>query len=717
MKNNRFAVVILSILLFVMTFALFSPALSFSLVSFDDPVFITHNPIIFNGFSWQAMKSAFTELHGDECMYVPLLWISYLLDLKFFGASSTNPWGFHFTSILIHALNSVLLFLLLHGFCRKPWRALFFAAIWALHPLRVESVAWVTSRKDVLSTFFALLCILAYFRGRSGESRGNSSLRGVAAWHGAAFLLFILGLLVKPMLVTVPFLLLLLDIWPLQRLDGVPRASLPAAGGRLLLEKLPYFVAAAAASLAVYLTQTKAMSTVPLWIRLYCIPPNYLFYLHKFLYPVRLCAMVPREQVAPAYFLLSTAFLASVSAWIWMRRREQPHEIIGWLIFLGLLFPVIGIVVIGVYPVADRYSYLPSMGLSIALLFVFSARNKGAAKDRIWRAGRAGIAACILSALALLTFRQIPSWKNDENMYACIARHYPDHYAAMHYQAREDLFAKGNIIAADRMASQMLEIKPCVSFGLILKIICLSQLQSTEDALEFARENYPPCDNLGNPGIYEGYLTSLCFFARKYEEANHYMEETFRRSVFEPKTQEQLHAVAMLLAHEQGNETAALAHAARITSLKDKSRLFPEDFILSYTVIWSSGLYVQALPFFQDLARRSSRRPDILNNIAWLLATTAGSPADPEEIIQMVEKALAVSPNHPVILDTLSVAQANAGDFDAALQTAENVAAFLKTSTATDAPQMLRKVEKRMDLYRNQKPYREYSATRLLYAP
>ncbi|HNR94830.1 MAG TPA: hypothetical protein PKK36_09530 [Kiritimatiellia bacterium] len=714
MKNNRFAVVILSILLFVMTFALFSPALSFSLVSFDDPVFITHNPIIFNGFSWEAIRSAFTKLHGDECMYVPLLWISYLLDLKFFGASSANPWGFHFTSIFFHALNSVLLYLLLYAFCRKPWRALFFAAIWALHPLRVESVAWVTSRKDVLSTFFALLCILAYVQAWTAKLRENGSARAVSALHVTAFVFFILGLLVKPMLVTIPFLLLLLDIWPLRRLEGMPRASLSPALLRVLREKIPYFLGAAGAAMAVYLTQTKAMSTVPLWVRLYCIPSNYLFYLYKFLYPVRLFAMVPRQPVAPAYFLLSTAFLGSLTAWIWMRRREQPHMIIGWLTFLGLLFPVIGIVVIGIYPVADRYSYFPSIGLSIALLFAFSSKalpNRGA------RAGRNGLAVCVLLTLALLTLRLLPSWKNDRSMYAHIARLHPDHYAAIHYQAREELFANGNIVKADRMASQMLEIKPCVSFGLVLKIICLSQLQSTEAALEFARENYPPCDNLGNPGIYEGYLTTLNFFAGQYEQANHFMEETFRRSVFEPKTQEQLHAIAMLLAHQQGNDAAALAYAAKITALKDKKRLLPEDYFLSYTALWSSGLYVQALPFFQKLAQSSAGRPDILNNIAWLLATTSGSPADPEEVIQMVNKALEASPGHPVILDTLSVAQANAGDFDAALRTAEKVAAFLKSSTATDAPQMLRKVEKRIALYRERKPFREYSATRLLYAP
>ena len=714
MKTARLRILLFSLLLFAATFALFFPATSFSLVNFDDPVFITHNPILFNGFSWSAVRRAFTGLYGDECMYVPLLWVSFLFDLKFFGTSPAHPWGFHLGNVLFHAANSVLLFLLLLAFCKKPARALFFAALWALHPLRVETVAWVTSRKDILSTFFALLSMGAYVQAWLGRRDANAAGRPSWPFLSAAFVFFLMGLLVKPMLVTIPCLMLLLDVWPLRRME-LSFASARRVLPRLILEKLPLFLCATIAASAVYMTQTKAISHVPLWVRLYCIPSNYLFYLEKFFFPFRLGAMVPREPVSAPAFLWAVGILGGTSAWAWMRRRQHLNELIGWLAFLGLLFPVIGIVIIGVYPVADRYSYLPAMGLSIALLHALPSGGRFAGRG--FRAGRLLLAAGLLGGMSLLTARHLPSWKDDASLYANIARFRPDHYGAIHYFARGELFANGDLAKTDRMTDQLLAQKPTVSFGLVLKIICLSQLQSTEAAYAFALAHYPPSDNLGNPGVYEGYLTFLAFFTGDRDRAWQYMQETIRRSVFEPKSQEQLHALAMLLAHERGEETVALEYAHRISSLRNKSRLAPEDFFLAYTTLWSSGLHLQTLPYFQRLAQACSNRPDVLNNIAWLLATTAGSPADPDELVQMVRQALSVSPDHPVILDTLAVVQAFGGDFDAAIQTAQHVIRILEMSPASDAPDMLRKVKRRLALYQEGKPFREYSASRLLYAP
>ena len=719
MKTNRLRIPLLSLLLFAATFALFSPSLSFELVNFDDPVFITHNPILFNGFSWAAIRSAFTGLHGDETMYVPLLWVSYLLDLKFLGASPVNPWGFHFTNVLFHALNSVLFFLLLFSFCRKPWRAFFFAAIWALHPRRVESVAWVTERKDVLSAFFALLCMGAYGRAwvrRTGAgTEPNLRTRLNRPLYLAAFLFFIFGLLVKPMLVTIPCLLLLLDVWPLRRME----LAWPSAGRsapRLILEKLPFFLCAAIASLAVYSTQTHAISSVPLKARLLWIPANYLFYLETFFFPFRLFPMVPRGLLFIHTFLLAIGVLAATSVWIWAHRRKNPNELVGWLAFLGLLFPVIGIVWIGVYPVADRYSYLPSMGLSLALLNVLASRRRSS-PERLFRSARASLAVFILAGLAVLTIRLLPIWRNNKSLYDHVARQSPEHYGAINYQARREFFIHGDVAAADRLADRLLQLQPTVSFGQTIKILCLSQLQSADAAWEFAQAHYPPHDNVSNPGDYESYLAILAFLTQHHEEARRYMDETLRLGVFEPKSREQLHALAMLLAHEQDDEATALAHASQIESLRGKTRLAPEDFFVSYTTLWDRGFFAQALPFFRELVRTYPARPDLLNNIAWLLATTAGSPADPEEILQMVRQALEGAPNHPVILDTLSVAQANAGDFNAALQTATQLAAGLALSPANDAPHMLRGVQKRIALFQKREPYREYSSNRLLYAP
>ncbi len=715
MKSIFLRIVCPALLIFAATFALFYPALSFSLVNYDDPVFIIHNPIVFNGFSWDAVRQAFTELHGDKCMYVPLLWISYLLDVEFLGASPVNPWGFHFANVLLHALNSVLLFFLLLGFCRKPWRAFFFAALWALHPLRVESVAWVTERKDVLSAFFAFLCIGAYLLARRRRPAAKPDATPRSAWPlpTLSFLSYVCGMLVKPMLVTIPFLLLLLDVWPLRRVEPEWHSGWRAAP-RLLLEKWPFFLGAFAAAAGVYLTQSAtSISSAPLLARLYCIPSNYLFYLGKFFVPLGLFAMVPRTFISIGDFLLAVGVLGAASAWVWTRRRKRPHELVGWLAFLGLLFPVAGIVLIGVYPVADRYSYLPAIGLSIAFLHALPAGGNGAAG----RAVRAVLGVGALAGLALLTMRLLPSWKNNENLYAHIARQSPGHYAALNHQAREALYVQGDFETADRLADRLLQLKPNVSFGLTLKIVCLSQLESAEAAWTFAQAHYPPFDNATYPGLYENYLAILALLTGRHDDSARYLQDSLRLSVFEPKSQEQLHALAMLLEHERGHEAVALDHAAHIASLRNKTRLAQEDMFIAYTTLWAGGFYAQILPRFQELARTHPDRPDLLNNVAWLLATTAGSPADPAEILAMVRQALAKAPDHAVIQDTLAVAQANAGDFDAALETARKLAAMLAFSPANDAPALLQKVRHRIALYQERKPYREHSASRLLYAP
>lgn len=718
MKQRNVLIILLPFLLFAATFALYFPALSFDLISLDDPEFITHNPIIYNGFSWDGLKSAFTSLHGDQTMYIPLLWVSFLLDVWLFGASAANPWGFHLTNVLLHALNSLFMYLLLFSFCRKPWRAFFFAALWALHPLRVESVAWVTERKDVLSGFFAFPCLLAYVAAwrLAGSTKDHAPhLLPPRRWLiWLSFVLFAAGLLVKPMLVTIPFLLILLDIWPLRRME-LSFPSLWRSAPRLLLEKWAFIASSAIASVAVYLTQTKAISPVSLWSRLYAIPANYGFYLQQSFLPVGLHAMVIRGPISLPSFLLFTGVLAGITIWAWLHRNRRPNELIGWLMFLGLLFPVVGIVIIGVHPVADRYSYLPAIGLSIALLHAWpTGSNRHAAF--VFRTGRAILAAVILATLALLTARQLPTWRDDHSLHEHMARHNPGHYFALHFQAREAFFTHGDYAEANRLADRLLEEQPCMSFGLILKMMCLSQLDSAQAALAFAQTNPRPCDNLGAPGQYDMHVAILAFFSQEYGLSDQAMQDALRASDLEPRTKEQLHALAMLLAHEQGDEATALAHAMRITSLQGKSQLTPEDFMMSYLTLWSLGYHAQTLPFFLDLARSNFQRADMLNNIAWLLASTPGSPADPAEIIQMARQALALAPGHPLVLSTLSVAQAHAGDFEAAMQSARQVARALAASSDPDALRILSEVEDRIALFQQGRPYREQAALRMLSA-
>jgi hypothetical protein len=275
----------IGVLLFLLVFAVFSPSLSYELVAVDDIHYISHNQLVLGGLSWSAIRVAFTDFYNQ--MYAPLLWISYMADVSFGGASPVQPWGFHLTNVLLHSLNSLLLYFLLLAWCKKPWRAFFFAALWALHPLRVESVAWVTERKDVLSGLFALLCLGCYWRANRHKAIpaiGPTLL---------ALVFFIAGLLVKPSLTPIPLVLLLLDYWPLRRY-GPNAPPLLRAAPRLLLEKTPFFLA------------SFALQDIPAAQPLPAVCPSRLY----------LVRLLPRLRAAGAALYLALAAAAAAAAWV-----------------------------------------------------------------------------------------------------------------------------------------------------------------------------------------------------------------------------------------------------------------------------------------------------------------------------------------------------------------------------------------------------------------
>ena len=394
---NRLRPILPPLLLLLATFALFSPSIGYFFVNLDDPIFIAGNPIVYNGFSWASLGRAFTALHGDRAMYSPLVWVSFLFDNLFFRASVVHPWGFHFTNVLLHAASAVLLFFILRLCTRRPWIAFFAAAFWALHPLRVESVAWVTERKDTLSTFFAFLSILFYLVawkcGRPALDEGSETPPSPSrhpslvtrhcnkGYQLLVLVAFVAGLLSKPMLVTLPFLFLLLDYWPLHRfsLRNIHRA-LP----RLALEKWPFFLLALLVSLLTRRLQSGTVTEAPLLFRLASALVNTLFYFVKSFCPTALRPLADGYPVTPllAFFALCLFLLLAAASAAFLRRC--PGLAVGLSAFTGLLFPVSGIIFIGSVPVADRYTYLPSLGLSLAIAALLDAlwkRRRPARKD------------------------------------------------------------------------------------------------------------------------------------------------------------------------------------------------------------------------------------------------------------------------------------------------------------------------------------------------
>ena len=405
-------VVILCLLLAAVTLAVYNPVVRNQFVDFDDQAYILKNSHIHGGLNWALVKWSVTTFYYG--IWHPLTWLSHAVDYQMFHL---NPAGHHYTSVLLHAINAVLLFLLLQRATGGIWPSLFVGALFALHPMNVESLAWAAERKNVLSTLFFLLALHAYDRyGRSFRKY----------LYGLVILFFTLGLMAKPQIVTLPFVLLLWDYWPLQRIAGasagtsLPENSRSQTLGSLVFEKWPLFLLALADSVVTLISQregntVRSLSEVPLTIRLENVFLSYVKYLGKAFWPSHLAPLYPRpESLAPfwqaagavAVILLITAFVIS--------RRQHRYLLVGWFWFLGSLVPMIGLVTVGDQAMADRYAYVAFIGLFIAIAWSLQDLNWKPDQRQLWLGAPAAI---ILAVFAILTYRQVGFWHDSETLW------------------------------------------------------------------------------------------------------------------------------------------------------------------------------------------------------------------------------------------------------------------------------------------------------------
>ncbi|MHC4658730.1 MAG: tetratricopeptide repeat protein [Planctomycetota bacterium] len=415
---------------------------------------------------WQVRSSitwAFTTDHASN--WHPLTWLSHMLDCRLFG---TEPGWHHLTNLLFHVMNTLLLFAVLNRMTRALWRSAFVAAAFALHPLHVESVAWIAERKDVLSTFFWMLTMAAYLRyvNRPGVSRYLLTL-----------LPFALGLMAKPMLVTLPFVLLLLDYWPLGRFQNGQatkdtkrhRRKTPTTSSlwrvfyRLILEKLPFFALAVLSSIITFIVQQKfaAVATTrqfPLTGRIANALISYLAYIEKMIWPSRLAMFYPYPHRADliGQAVVSALLLIFISiVVIWMMRRRR-YLLTGWLWYLGILVPVIGLVQVGDQAHADRYSYIPLTGLFIIIAWGLPDLL---AKWRFRKIALALSAIAVLSALSIRAYIQQGYWRNTITLCEHALEVTEGNYVA-HYCMAADFLHRGQIEQAVTHYHQTLQIKP-----------------------------------------------------------------------------------------------------------------------------------------------------------------------------------------------------------------------------------------------------------------
>ncbi len=362
---------IILMVLVCLTLTVFLQTRSFEFCNYDDNVYVYENPRIRGGLTAGNIAWAFTEIH--EGNWHPLTWLSHMIDMQLYG---TNAGNHHLTSVLLHILNAILLFTAFSRMTGQRWQSFFLAAVFAIHPLHVESVAWIAERKDVLSTFFMLLAMNSYV--------------GYAAKPGLIRYLpilgfFICGLLSKPMVVTFPFILLLLDYWPLQRLDS--KTAWPKRAQALLMEKVPLFACAALATVMAFIAQLKggtvaSLTDAPLQLRVANAIVAYCVYLKDMIAPFRLGVFYPLPQDIPLTgTLISGMILLAITLGVLRKRAVQPWLAVGWLWYIVTLLPVIGIIKIGLQARADRYTYAPLIGIGFGVIWGISFLLK--------RAGRA----------------------------------------------------------------------------------------------------------------------------------------------------------------------------------------------------------------------------------------------------------------------------------------------------------------------------------------
>ena len=405
----RAPVWMLAALLAVATLAVYSPAARNGFVDFDDPLYVTQNEHVQAGLSWRNVTWAFRSI--DAANWHPLTWIAHMADCQFFGL---NPTGHHAVSVLLHAINAVLLFLLLNKATGFRWRSLCVAGLFALHPLNVETVAWISERKSLLSMLFSLIAVAYYgWYVRTPEPARAQKWRR----YLAAVFFFALALLSKPMAVTLPFVLLILDYWPFERLP-VPFSVSDVRIvfkrlGQLLVEKIPLFAMSIASSWITVVAQHRGQAmtgnaVLTLKERVGNAIVSYAKYIGKMFWPNGLSYYYPHpgSRLTLWTILAAVALLLAITATVW-RYRERRHLVFGWKLFVVTLLPVIGIVQVGLQAMADRYAYIPLIGLFVMIVWEAS---EAAQRWRVPVAVQAGVASLVAGAFALVTVINIGYW-------------------------------------------------------------------------------------------------------------------------------------------------------------------------------------------------------------------------------------------------------------------------------------------------------------------
>jgi len=654
---------LICLLLALITLLLYLPAWRCGFLVFDDPEYVTENRNVNTGLTWTGIRWAFTS--WQESNWTPLASVSHMLDCELFGL---NAGAHHLVNVLFHVANSVLILLVIYRMTNRLWPSALVAALFAWHPLHVESVAWVAERKDVLSAFFFAMTLWFY----AAYVKQNRKINFWIAW-----LFFLLGLLTKPMLVTLPFLLLLLDFWPLGRAGSFgPQPSGSGAGVTqsekhdsrlriLVLEKWPFFLLSLASSAVTILAAREdaliSLDKSPLILRIGNALVAYFEYVVKTVCPTGLAVVYPApKQISMVHLFAAVLFMAAISFYAWQRRRTSPHLLVGWLWFIGTLTPVIGVVQFGGHLMADRYTYIPLIGIFIAV--AVAAFNWAAGSRRRFAVVASASSLCLMGCL-ILTSRQLSFWRDSEKLFS--------HAVAV---------TKNNPIAR-------------INLG-----VALEQQGRREEAIAQYREALRI-----DPGRVQAHnnLGNLLDEAGRTQEALAEFREALRLN---PKA---------ALAH--ANLGTTLARLGRfddaMREYAEAARLKPDDPRWSYLMgkaCLRERRSAQAVRHFEDALRLDPNHLTTLVHLARTLASDGNSNVrNGTRAVELAQRAnMLTGGEDAFVLDTLAMALAEAGRFDDArriVQQAIDVA-------GREGEEEVREMRLRLQLYDSRLPYREAGA-------
>jgi tetratricopeptide (TPR) repeat protein len=694
----RFLAWLLAALLALVTIALYWPVTGYGFVNFDDSDYVTANPHVLGGLTWESIGWALTNL--DVGLWHPLTWISHMLDCQWFGL---RPGWHHLTSVLLHAANTVLLFLVLRGMTGALWRSALVAALFALHPLHVESVAWVAERKDVLSTFFVLLTLWAYHR-YSKTRMQNPVIRTTQramplgshasrfTFHSFGFYLlslcfFALGLMSKPMIVMLPALLLLLDYWPLGRMQNAEASDTEHATRntqhtsrftfhvsrsrvfRLVLEKLPFLVLAVLTGLITLHAAQGAGSLpsaaqYPMTGRLANAILAYARYLWEVFWPGNLAVYYPFPETFSVWSVAGAALLlVGISVAALSLAGRWPYLVVGWLWYLAALLPVIGLIQLADYSHADRYTYVPLIG-------VFLGLSWGAGElVNHWRGPVLGCAVAVVGVVILLCLvrarEQVGFWKDSETLFGHALAVTKDNWLA-HINLGEALREKGDIDEAIRQYEEAVRLAPRfpdahdnLGVALARKGQIDEAIRQYQEALRLnpshANAHYNLGNALGKKGQSEeairqyqealrvkpdhaeahGNLGIALAKSGQTDEAIRQYQEALR---LKPNLADAHNGLGAAL-YKQGQIDEAIRH------LLEALRLNPDDADAHYNLgvaFYQQGRSAEAIGQFQEVLRLNPSHAEAHNN----LGTALGLKGETEEAIRHFQEALRLNPDY-----------------------------------------------------------------------